>query len=118
MNNLLIKVTRSILDLAYARGHLPKDPHSWFTKQRKEKPDVDPFSFDEMVALLEAFKLLLTRQEFVNGRLTILKTEGSRRNIDMLPSVEEAMRQQLPRAKATDSMSSRMVMEVLCIRIT
>jgi integrase len=55
MNTLLIKVTRSILDLAYARGYLPKDPHSWFTKQREQKPDVDPFSFDEMVALLEAF---------------------------------------------------------------
>ena len=30
MNTLLIKVTRSILDLAYARGYLPKDPRSWF----------------------------------------------------------------------------------------
>jgi hypothetical protein len=58
MNTSLIKVTRSILDLAYARGYLPEDPHGWFTKQREEKPDIDLFSFDEMVALLWAFSEL------------------------------------------------------------
>ncbi len=104
-----------------------------FTKQREEKPDIDPFSFDEMVALLGAFsepqsaryyavafgtglrtselvalawpcidfrrKLLLIRQGFVNGRLTMLKTDGASRDIDMLPSVEEVLQQQLDETK-------------------
>src|SRR5215470_17501121 len=37
-------------------------------------------------------RLLLIRQGFVRGRLTILKTAGSRRNVGMLPHVEEALR--------------------------
>jgi len=52
MNTLLIKVVRSILDLSYARGYMPKNPHRWVTKQRAENPDIDSFSFDEMVELL------------------------------------------------------------------
>jgi integrase len=126
-------VTRSILDFAYARGYLPKNPDGWFTKQGEEKPDIDPFSFDEMVPLLRAFsesqsaryyavafgtglrtselmalacpcvdfrrKLLRIRQGFVNGRLTMLKTEGASRDIDMLLSVEEALQQQLDETK-------------------
>jgi integrase len=35
----------------------------------------------------------------VNGRLTMLKTDGASRDIDMLPSVEEALRQQLDETK-------------------
>jgi integrase len=133
MNTLLIKVVRSILDLSYARGYMSKNPHAWVMKQREEKPDIDPFSFDEMVALLGVFsapkwvryytvafgtgvrtselialqwphvdferKLVHIRQGFVNGRLTTLKTEGASRDIDMLPSVEEALRQQLEETK-------------------
>jgi integrase len=135
MNTLLIKikVVRSILDLSYARGYMPKNPHEWVTKQREEKPDIDPFSFNEMVALLGVFsepkwvryytaafgtgartselialqwrhvdfqrKLVLVRQGFVNGRLTTLKTEGASRDIDKLPSVEDALRQQLEETK-------------------
>ena len=37
-------------------------------------------------------KLLLIRQGFVKGRVTMLKTAGSRREVDMLPHVEEALR--------------------------
>jgi integrase len=37
-------------------------------------------------------KLLLIRQGFVKGRVTMLKTAGSRRDVDMLPHVEEALR--------------------------
>jgi integrase len=133
MNTLLIKVVRSILDLSYARGYMPKDLHGWVTKQREEKPDIDAHSFDEMVALLGIFsepkwvryytvafgtgartselialqwphinfqrKLVHIRQGFVNGRVTTLKTEGANRDIDMLPSVEEALRQQLVETK-------------------
>jgi len=36
-------------------------------------------------------KLLLIRQGFVKGRLTMLKTAGSRRDVDMLPNIEEAL---------------------------
>jgi integrase len=115
MNTLLIKVVRSILDLSYARGYMPKNPHGWVKKQREEKPAIDPYSFDEMVTLLGARtselialqwphvdfprKLVHIRQGFVNGRLTTLKTEEASRNIDMLPSVEEALRQQIEETK-------------------
>jgi integrase len=124
---------RSILDLAYARGYLPKDPDGWFMKQGVEKPDIDPFSLDEVVLLLGAFpesqsaryyavafgtglrtselmalacpcvdfrrKLMRIRQGFVNSCLTMLKTEGARRDIDMLLSVEQALQQQLDETK-------------------
>ena len=112
---------------------MERNPHGWVTKQREEKPDIDPFSFDELVALLGVFsepkwvryytvafgtgartselialqwphvdsqrKLVLVRQGFVNGRLTTLKTEGASRDIDMLPSVGEALGQQLEETK-------------------
>jgi hypothetical protein len=38
------KVTRSLLDLAYAREHMSKNPHDWFESQREEAPDIDPLS--------------------------------------------------------------------------
>ena len=34
---LLRKVTRSVLDLAYARELIPKNPHAWLESQREEK---------------------------------------------------------------------------------
>ena len=40
-------------------------------------------------------KLLLIRQGLVNSRLTRLKTQGSQRDVDMLPSVEETLRNHL-----------------------
>ena len=39
-------------------------------------------------------KQLLIRQGFVRGRMTILKTAGSRRDVEMLPTVEQALRGQ------------------------
>lgn len=51
---LLRKVTRSVLDLAYERELMPKNPHGWFKKQREEKIDIDPFSIEEMLAFLAA----------------------------------------------------------------
>jgi integrase len=37
-------------------------------------------------------KLLLIRQGFVKDRMTILKTAGSRRDVEILPHVEDALR--------------------------
>lgn len=127
LNDILLKVVRPLLDLAYEREYLAKNPHGWIQKRREENPDdIDPFSFAEMFAFMAALpdpkwvrfyavafgtglrpseqyalqwehvdfqrKLLLVRQGFVRGRLTLLKTAGSRRDVDMLPNVEEALR--------------------------
>ena len=127
LNDILLKVGRPLLDLAYERDYLEKNPHNWIVKRREENPDdIDPFSFDEMLAFLAVLpdpkwvrfytvafgtglrpseqyalewkqvdfqrKLLLIRQGFVKGRVTMLKTAGSRREVDMLPHVEEALR--------------------------
>lgn len=127
LNDILLKVVRPLLDLAYERDYLDKNPHNWIQKRREGNPDdIDPFSFEEMLAFMEALldtkwvrfyavafgtglrpseqyalqweqvdfqrKLLLIRQGFVRGRLTMLKTAGSRRDVDMLPNVEEALR--------------------------
>ena len=55
LNDLLLKVIRPLLDLAYERDYLEKNPHSWIQKRRVESPDdIDPFSFDEMLAFLAA----------------------------------------------------------------
>jgi integrase len=51
---LLEKVTRSVLDLAYERELMPKNPHKWFKKQRQERVDIDPFSIEEMLSCIEA----------------------------------------------------------------
>ena len=125
MNTLLLKIVRSVLDPAFEREYIPKNPHGWFESQREEEPDIDPLSFDEMLGLLAALpelkwvhfytvafgtglrpseqfalqwhhvdfkrKILLIRQGFVNGRLTLLKTRGSKRDVDMLPSVQKAL---------------------------
>jgi integrase len=125
MNTLLLKIVRSVLDLAFEREYIPKNPHGWFESQHEEEPDIDPLSFDEMRGLLAALperkwvhfytvafgtglrpseqfalqwhhvdfkrKILLIRQGFVNGRLTLLKTRGSKRDVDMLPSVQKAL---------------------------
>jgi integrase len=44
-------------------------------------------------------KLVHIRQGFVHGRFTTSKTDGASRNIDMLPSVEEALRQRMEETK-------------------
>jgi integrase len=125
---LLQKVTRSVLDLAYERELMVKNPHSWFKSQRQEKVDVDPLSVAEMMAFLKATptpesrryfivafgtglgpseqfalgwehidfedKLILVRRGFVKGRLTMLKNDHRRREIDMFPHVEQALCEQ------------------------
>ena len=127
LNDILLKVVRPLLDLAYERDYLAKNPHSWIQKRREENPDdIDPFSFEEMLAFMAALpdpkwmrfytvafgtglrpseqyalqwehvdfrrKVLLIRQGFVKGRVTMLKTAGSRRDVDLLLHVEEALR--------------------------
>jgi integrase len=127
LNDILLKVVRPLLDLAYERDYLDKNPHDWIQKRREEHPDdIDPFSFEEMLALLAALpaprwvwfytvafgtglrpseqyalqwaqvdfrrKVLHIRQGIVKGQVTLLKTAGSRRDVEMLPHVEEAFR--------------------------
>jgi integrase len=43
-----------VLDLAYDRGYLDRNPHGWVTLQPERRSDVDPFSFDEQTRLLES----------------------------------------------------------------
>ena len=134
LNDILLRVVRPLLDLAYQREYLEKNPHEWVQKRRAERPDdIDPFSFDEVMIFLAALpdvrwvryytvafgtglrpseqnalqwehidfagKVILVRQGVVRGRPTILKTKGSRREVDMLPMVEETLRSHL---EATD----------------
>jgi integrase len=147
--NIILLRVRSVLDLAYKRGYLEKNPHVWVTLQREKSPHVDPFSLEERQALLEALpepekgfrsacanfwknyfivafdtglrpseqlalrwapypqepertswidfehRKIFIRQGLVRGAETDLKTKGSYRVIDMLPTVEEALRDQL-----------------------
>jgi len=127
LNDLLLKVVRPLLDLAYEREYLARNPHTWIVKRREAHPDdIDPFSFAKMLAFLAALpepkwvrfytvafgtglrpseqyaltwehidfprRLLHIRQGYVKGRVTMLKTAGSRRDVEMLPHVEEALR--------------------------
>jgi integrase len=47
-------------------------------------------------------KLVHIRQGFVNGPFTTLKTDGASRDIDMLPSVAETLRQQMEEPKGQE----------------
>ena len=131
------KVVRLVLDPAYAREYMAKDPHGWFESQSEQEPDIDPLSFDEMMPFLAALpdpkwmrfytvafgtglrpseqfalewphvdfgrRLLLVRRGFVDGRLTLFKTRGARRDVDMLPSVEDALREHWEAAQGKGS---------------
>jgi integrase len=148
INIILLRVC-SVLDLAYERGYLEKNPHAWVTLQEEKRPHVDPFSFEERDVLLNTLpepgkgfrractnfwknyfivafdtglrpseqlalrwapdpkepertsyvdferKKIFIRQGLVGGAETDLKTEGSYRVIDMLPTTEEALQDQL-----------------------
>lgn len=148
LNIILLRV-RSILDLAYARGYLDKNPHEWVTLQPERRPDVDPFSFREQALFLKSLpepekgfrkhcpnfwrnyfvvafgaglrpseqlalrrqpdperpersscvdferKKFFIRQGIVRGEATDLKNEESYRAVDMLPTVEAALRDQM-----------------------
>jgi integrase len=124
----MLKVVRPLLDLAYEREYMERNPHSWVQKRRVERRhDVDPFSFEEMIAFLTALpapkwvrfytvafgtglrtseqfalqwrhvdfphKVLHIEQGYVKGRMTMLKTEGSRRAVDMLPHVYDVLQE-------------------------
>lgn len=55
LNDILLKVVRPLLDLAYERDYLAKNPHTWIQKRRTANPDdIDPFSFEEMLAFMAA----------------------------------------------------------------
>ena len=123
-----------MLDLAYERGYMDKNPHSWIQKRRVERRhDIDPFSVEEMLAFLAALhdpkwvrfytvafgtglrtseqfalqwrhvdfaeKVLHIEQGYVRGRMTILKTEGSMGDVDMLPHVEETLQEHYAEAR-------------------
>jgi integrase len=42
-----------MLDLVYEREYPSMNPHSWFVRQREQEADIDPLSFEEMLAFLE-----------------------------------------------------------------
>lgn len=146
--NIILLRVRSILDLAYSRGYLDQNPHKWVTLQDERKPDIDPFSLEERIRLLESLpepykgfwkhaphfwknyfivafdaglrpseqlslqwqpdpsrpdrssyvdfkqKKLFIRQGIVRGEATDLKNKESHRAVDMLPTVEAALRDQ------------------------
>jgi integrase len=138
MNIILIRV-RQVLDLAYERGYIAKNPHSWIHLQQERRPQVDPFSFEEKVIFFAhlpepahgfrkgcrnfwrnyfttAFdtalrpseqlalqwdavdfrnKKIFVKRGLVRGEMTDLKTKASQADIDMLPTVEAALRDQL-----------------------
>jgi hypothetical protein len=52
--NIILLRVRSVLNLAYERGYMEKNPHAWVTLQEEKRPHVDPFSFEEREALLKA----------------------------------------------------------------
>jgi integrase len=147
--NIILLRVRSVLDLAYEREYLEKDPHSWVTLQEEKRPHVDPLSFEERAALLAVLpepekgfrktcanfwknyfivafdtglrpseqlalrrapspkepertsfvdferRKIFIRQGLVRGAETALKTQASYRVVDMLPTVEDALRDQL-----------------------
>jgi integrase len=133
LNDILLKVVRPLLDLAFEREYLAKNPHHWIQKRREVPDEIDPFSFEEVQQFLQALpelkwvrfytvafgtglrpseqyalqwehvdfhrKLLLIRQGFVKDRMTPLKTTGSRRDVEMLPHVEDALRTQVETAQ-------------------
>jgi hypothetical protein len=52
--NIILLRTRQVLDLAFEREYMEKNPHKWVTFQQERRPRVDPLSFEERVKLLAA----------------------------------------------------------------
>ena len=126
--NIILLRVRQVLDLAFERGYMDKNPHAWITLQEEELPEIDPLSVEERRVFLEALpdkrwrtyfvvafdtgmrpseqlglewphidfkrKRIFIRQGMVRGTLTLLKTKKSRRDVDMLPTVEAALQEQ------------------------
>jgi len=45
--NIILLRVRQVLDLAFERGYLDKNPHAWITLQEEELPEIDPLSVEE-----------------------------------------------------------------------
>jgi len=146
--NIILLRVRQVLDLAFEREYIDKNPHHWISLQEERRPRVDPFSIEERQTFLAhlpepehgmrkacplfwthyftvAFdtgmrpseqmalrwlpdaeqpekssyvdfthKKIFIGQGWVRGKETDLKTSGSYREIDMLPTVERVLRAQ------------------------
>jgi len=124
--NMLIPM-RNVFKLAFKSGFIEKNPMDLLDPLKPEKADIDPFSMEEIKAIIENvdphyknflivaffagmrfgemsalkwrnvdFKLgvIKVRETLVEGEEGPPKTEGSRRDIKMLPPVVEALRDQ------------------------
>ena len=143
--NIILLRVRQVLDLAFAREYLEKNPHGWIILQEERRPRVDPFGFEERQRFLAhvhepehgfrkacptfwvnyftvafdtgmrpseqmalrwlpdadhaekssyvdfAHKKIFIGQGWVRGEETDLKTSGSYREIDMLPTVVQVL---------------------------
>jgi integrase len=50
--NIILLRVRQVLDLAFEREYLDKNPHSWISLQEERRPRVGPFSFEERATFL------------------------------------------------------------------
>jgi integrase len=124
--NILIPM-RNVFKLAVKAGFIEKNPMDLLDPIKAEKPEINPFSFEEVMAIIEKvdphyrsfftvafftgmrfgemaalkwknvdFKmgLIRVRETLVSGEEGLPKTEGSIRDVKMLPMVVEAMRDQ------------------------
>lgn len=124
--NLLIPM-RNVFKLAMKAGYIEKNPMELLDPIKPEKPDIDPFTFDEAQAIIETINpfyrnfaqvlfftgmrfseaaalrwkyvdfnlgVIKIREALVEGEFDRPKTESSRRDIKMLPMVEQALRDQ------------------------
>jgi integrase len=57
MNIILLRV-RQVLDLAFEREYIDKNPHKWVVLQKERLPRVDPLSFEERHLLLAHLPIL------------------------------------------------------------
>jgi integrase len=124
--NILVPM-RNVFKLALKAGFIEKNPMDLLDPIKAEKPEINPFSFEEVMAITENvdphytnfftvafftgmrfgemaalkwknvdFKmgLIKVREALVRDEEGLPKTEGSIRDIKMLPMVLEAMRDQ------------------------
>src|SRR5262249_43380883 len=55
--NIILQRVRQVLDLAFDREYLDKNPHKWVVLQKERLPRVDPLSFEERQVLLQHLPL-------------------------------------------------------------
>jgi integrase len=63
--NIILLRVRQILDLAFERGYVDKNPHTWITLQEEELPEIDPLSIEERRVFLEALPDTRWRNYFI-----------------------------------------------------